>query len=610
MKKSIIIVIVTLFSALYIKAENMHGYNDVIVDSIMKNVFKQVEYYSNNIHFFEGQAYIKCVTNIEHSNFLLKYIPGAFPFERSKEGTIFETINEIIYDSKGKTAIKPIALNSTGGKAIKKQINIAHMLSMNIYNADYYETFILPGASMSKGIYEYKLDSIIYGSNENWYKIGFKTRRKSLKLLEGYIYIAEGTSDIRKFEAKGWLDIGKFEFSAMFGETEYSKMLPTKCSVSVLYNLLNNKARYNFDCIYQYHKIYTKKQRNKRSEKLDKTQYFSIIADSVTIIKDPVFWEKQKGRILSESEQMIYKAKQEKDSLEINTIIPDTVKNIDYLKISQKLVSYSNISKRQQVQYSGLINPSMIGYTDMNGVTVRQQLRFRKKFCNDNRLEITPEIGYACKTKLLLYRLETSLLYNPKRNGAITLSFRNGNRGFSSAFIDQVNNILDSTKYDFDKLNIDYYNDYRCQINNSIELANGLIMSMGIDYNYRKPVKNNRPVDGEIIFGNIKLIRNYYADFSPYIRFSYTPWQQYYMNGRRKMYIPSNYPTITTEYAHGLTGVIGSTGEFSRLEADIHQNIYLKGLRKFSYKAGVGGFFTQRAEYFVTYRCFERITYS
>ena len=61
-------------------------------DSIMNKVFKSTAFYSKHIMSFEGQAYLKGVTKVEKSNFMLKYFPSVFPFERNTDGTIFETI--------------------------------------------------------------------------------------------------------------------------------------------------------------------------------------------------------------------------------------------------------------------------------------------------------------------------------------------------------------------------------------------------------------------------------------------------------------------------------------------------------------------------------------
>jgi hypothetical protein len=250
------------------------------------------------------------------------------------------------------------------------------------------------------------------------------------------------------------------------------------------------------------------------------------------------------------------------------------------------------------------LNPAGISYSKVNGISIRQKLSYTKYFPNERYIQVKPLIGYNFKRKEVFGQFNLGTMYRPRRLGKVDLDFKTGNRGFSSAFIDNVNKTLDSTNYDFKSLNIKYYRDYHIQLENRIELTNGLLFYGGISYNYRKPLKLN-----DSIFHHTPLISNEYVDFMPYIRFSWTPAQHYRYIRHQKQYIYSRYPTFTLEYAKSIPGIINSTSDFDKIELDIHQTINLRKLSLISYRIGAGGFFNPKTEYFVNYRYFWRNNY-
>ena len=78
------------------------------------------------------------------------------------------------------------------------------------------------------------------------------------------------------------------------------------------------------------------------------------------------------------------------------------------------------------------------------------------------------------------------------------------------------------------------------------------------------------------------------------------------MDGRRKVYLHSNYPTLSLDYEHGFKGVFGSNGSYGRLEADIHQCIRLSSVSNLYYRYGGGVFTEQKEVYFVDFANFSR----
>lgn len=603
----ILILLTTLPFALSAKGKSIMQRNKAYTeaDSIVNEVMKFAENYWVYIKSYDGKNYIKGDIQIEKVNKIAKWLPKTFPYSKSDKDSFFEIANEISYLYPNELAISTIALNAKGTYPLKNLSEISPLLNLNVYSATSFQNrFIMPCSSKSVGIYEYRLDSILNKGDEEWYKIRYLPIRNNPKLLSGYLYIKKGTCIIRKLEGAGQLDIAKFTISTTFGLTKSDFMLPIQSDISIRYNLLGNVAQVNYQCYIKYSNIKILHEELPARSSLDQTRYFSIRKGDLLQTNDSTFWHAFRKSI----EYANYDERESPyntiDVVNTQQIAQDTIKKLDYLKLSEKLITYSSYTTGSiRWRYSGLANPAMIGYSKTNGISIRQQLLLRKTFTNEKELHLRPEIGFSFKTKEVFYRFKTNWAYKPNRLGTVSLLFNNGTRTFSSAFIEDINNQLDSTGYKFDNLSVPYYRDYHVQGENAYELYNGLMLYAGVSYNYRKPLKVKSSTEEEIP-DNKDLIKESYSNFMPYLRLSFTPRQRYRFEGYRKIYIPTNYPTLTTEYSKGIYDVLSSSSRFDRAEFDIHHTIPLSRLRSFSYRAGVGAFFNQQSEYFVTFRYF------
>jgi hypothetical protein len=78
------------------------------------------------------------------------------------------------------------------------------------------------------------------------------------------------------------------------------------------------------------------------------------------------------------------------------------------------------------------------------------------------------------------------------------------------------------------------------------------------------------------------------------------------MNGNRKVNIDSDFPTFSVDYERGLKGVLGSTGEYEKLEIDVQHKLSLEMMRSLFYRFGFGFFTRQQETYFVDFANFSR----
>lgn len=177
-------------------------------------------------------------------------------------------------------------------------------------------------------------------------------------------------------------------------------------------------------------------------------------------------------------------------------------------------------------------------------------------------------------------------------------------RDYSSEITQKINKELKDSIFDFDDLNLKYFKHYYVDLRNSFELFNGFQLMTGISYHRRIPVKSKTNIEaGDDVN---ELLNENFHDFLTSVGFTYTPRQYYRMDGHRKEYVRSYYPTISLEIAQAIPNVGKSTGNYGRVEADIHQSISLGLLRKLNYHIS-GGFYTRaKSTYFADLEYFTR----
>ena len=289
----------------------------------------------------------------------------------------------------------------------------------------------------------------------------------------------------------------------------------------------------------------------------------------------------------------------------------DTLSN-QFLKRSNEMAqrltgSWNWDLNATRIKYSGLLNPFQLGYSHRNGITYKQEFRISKTFPRDRQLRFNPDIGFVFKRKEIFVHLNALWEYLPERRGQLGLSLGNDNQTYSSKITNQIQEILKEHQatIDFDDLDLDYFHHYYAELRNSIELFNGFELDTRLTYHQRTPV---RPKDNIIPPGGQleDLAFSNYHDFVPSIGFIYTPRQYYRMDGHRKEYLYSYFPTFSLNVAKAIPGVLGSTGNYCRVEADMHQSINLGLSRRLNYHLSGGFYAQQKSTYFAEFYYFTR----
>lgn len=572
-------------------------------DSIMREVIRRASLYENAIASYEAEIYIKGRTEILKQNYLMRFAHHLFPVNKRHKDIVFELVNRSQFHAPNNYQHDFKAVNGNSIPNSKKQKEVLTFLNLNVYAPTIYnEGIIMPVAPNAFKYYSFDLESIEDTTGLKIFKIRFLPKQWSQKLICGNLYIVDKSWTIDKIDVNGRFSFAEFNLVMSFSRDYRRFLLPEKAEVYLRYHVLGNAVASYYHSAFKYQAVeWVEADYEDKTEKpLDLTRYFNLSSDTVPIIRDTAYWKTKRDVPLTPEEKKVYE-----DITDTAILESDTGNIKKYLKLTEKLTNTMNLDyKTTRLKYSGILNPFQMSYSGRNGITYRQKIRISKTFDKDRQLRFRPEIGYVFKRKELFFKVGGDWEYLPEKLGTLSLTIANGNQSYSSEIMKEINEQLKDSTFNFNDLNLKYFKHYYIEIRNNIELFHGFQLSAGLTYHRRVPVKKQSDVHvGDEV---TDIIREKYFDFTPVIGISYTPRQYYWMDGHRKEYLYSYYPTFSLEFARSIPGILSSTGNYGCLEADIHQSINLGLSRRFNYHLS-GGFYTaQKSTYFADFRYFAR----
>lgn len=578
---------------------------ECLADSIMNKVIQNAYCYKNALLSYESEIYIKGHSEILKSNGLMRYAPLLFPFDYKNKEVVFELITNSRFVAPNHFYHQFLAVN---GNSIPSNKHIYEVLNFLSFNANsetaYNDILITPVAPRAFKYYRFWVEDIIESDSNKVYKICVMPKQWSQKLICGYLYVSDQFNYIEKVDINGRMSFAEFNMIIDFHKPHMQFCLPEKASLNLRYKALGNSVESNYNFDFSYNSIswteYDDITNKDKYQTLDLSSYSHLTGDTIPVVRDTNYWNSKRKANLTTEEQILLS-----NPLATKKRSDDSTRLQKYLKLTETLTNTMKFDlSSTRMKYSGVLNPFMFGYTKLDGISFRQQLRISKRFKNDKQIRFRPEIGFVFKRKELFYKLGGDWVYQPKRMGTIGLTFANGNQNYSSEITNQIKELIKDSSFSFSNLNLKYYKDYYVELRNKIEIFNGLQVYTGLTYHHRTPVKDGNTIitDGDIN----NIINDNYNDFTPYIGVSYTPYQYYRMDGKNKEYVKSCYPTFSLEYARGIPGVLESIGDYERIEADIQQGINLGMLRQLNYYVSGGFFSRQRSVYFADFRYFTR----
>lgn len=592
---------------------NPYNGKPVSADSIVSNVMNFAPFYEKIVKDYRADLYIKGKLNIKKKNVMFRYLPTLFRVQKGVAEYLVETSSDLhytapnIYDQKVKAAIGTLP----GGRRFEREM--LEYFHVNIYSSTLlYDRLMSPLAKNGKKYYRYQIDTVMGSMNDIQYKIRFMPRSKSDQLVGGYMVVSANVWSVREIRFSGQSELLIFENWIKMGDVgEDNEFLPICYEFNVRFKFVGNVVDGSYTAALKYSSIELEEigKHMKPKKKYDLTESFTLRSDTNSYHTDSLYFESLRPVELTTNERNLYRDNAfRRDTVQLK---PRSKNQVFWGEVGDFMLSDVNLklSSVGNVRFAPFINPLLFSYSGGNGLSYRQDFKYNQLFKGDKLLRIVPRIGYNFTRKEFYWSANADFDYWPQKRGAIHLNFGNGNRIYSSDVLDELKAMPDST-FDFDLIHLDYFRDLFFTFRHSVEIVNGLELSVGLSAHRRTAVERSKFVIIGPGFlpspGFMNRFKDTYISFAPRVRVDWTPGMYYYMNGKRKINLRSHYPTFSVDWERGIKGVFKSSGEYERLEFDLQHKVPLGLMRNIYYRFGFGLFTNTNQLYFVDFANFSR----
>ncbi len=583
------------------------------LDTVLKRSMSAAEKYNSLVEHYTADVYIRTYVETLKKNFLYKYthlVPRFVLHDPKSDEAVIETLSSLRFNYPN-IYLQDIK-NVTGTLTSRKDIDMIpfYLLNINVYGeTTNTESFFMPVRFSTAKYYTYRLKQTQLQNNKTYYTIEFNPIYNNQKLLKGHFVIENGTWRIVHFSAEGVESFANFSFEITMGDSWITNYLPVDFVIYHTATYLGNVVASRHLASINYKDVVLRT--NEKKEKiLNISDFFRMRLDSVPVNNDSVFWSKNRAIPLQAKEKEVIENFEKRQQQKLaEKRISDSLQNGKRVQqFAQRMVMDSRYKvKSTMIGYSGLLNPFMVGYSSVDGVTYRQKLSFNFDLKRSRTYKISAYAGYMFRRKELFTDITNTWNYEPFYHGNVSLSVGIGNPTYNSLFTKQKNGNTENKDLKLDDITVNYFRDYYVKLFNDYELFNGFVSTIGVEYHLRQPQKTERllpSVASEINPAEEVFVTK--KSFAPYIRFSWTPEQYYRYEGRQKIYVRSRFPTFKLEFSKSYRNVFGSTSQYRRIEFDISQNIPFGLMNSFQYHVGVGRFVNQSTEYFADFTFFSK----
>ena len=615
MKKVILYIFILLLSTNF----KIFAQQEETIDTILEKSMKAAEIYSEVVEEYDAEIYMRMYVETLKKNFFYRYthlIPNFVLHNRSGNEGLFEVLSDLKFNYPNNYTADVKQLSSTFNQKNLEEMLPSSLVHLNVYNEmSSNERFFMPLREESKKYYRYQLEKTFIQDEATFYTISFTPIYKTPKLLEGTFVLEKDTWRVMQFVCEGVDLASEFSIELYMGNTKATEMLPINAIIhqkfSYLGNIVTNRCLVNIN-----YRLIQLNEKRKKKQNLNVSNFYKVRLDSVPFTNDADYWEKERKIPLQAKEQDIIEEYQlQQLSKKNGELTKDTLNRNNAVEWAKTMVRNSRYKyKNTSISYSGALNPFLLGYSSFDGLTYRQKIGVNYELKRQSSLAMNAFVGYMFKRKELFTNISTTWNYNPTHLGKLSLSVGNGNKTYSSKYLEQVQDSLKNSGLNLKEMEFEYYNDYYFKLHNTVEVTNGFTVGTGLDFHIRKAA-NEQLDDLEIDQSKFQLnsdteeITKMYKRqkiFAPSITLTWTPEQYYRFERRQKIYVRSPYPTIKLAYSKGIRGVLGSTSGYNRIELDLSQKIQLNLMKSLHYHVGMGFFSNQKSEYFTDFEFFSK----
>ncbi len=499
--------------------------------------------------------------------------------------------------------------------------------AMGIFRGSLYSQYdgaILHPKTFSYYKFRYEDFEEVNGVNIN--KIKIIPKFNDPKLFSGYIYLAEDYWDIRAAELTRNTEMGKFTYTLNYNEVTDNIFMVTSFKSHIDANMMGVKFTFNYLCSVKYTDIQTndsitalvkqdlKPKKKKGKKNLEIKSYderYKRESDSLATKRDSLYWLDIRSITLNDEEIASYARK---DTIQIKS---DSIKD---KKSGAKGYSLTNAlfggqigrdSSKVILKYGSLAEVAP-EYNFVDGLWLGTSFDLIIKRKEHSRWKIKPAAYWALSREKLLWTVDLNFTYAPLKFGELKISGGStsydymGNKGLL-----RFENMVNAALWGIN--NAKFYQKDFINIQNEIEIINGLDLSTGVEFADRNPLDNHASYS---LFGDKKDIK---PNIPPYagnlneqynmlakynIALYYTPELYYMIEKGKKRHIKTRFPTFGITFRQGIPGNGSDYSKFYSSELVVAQNIRMGLFNRFHYMVNAGKFFNKNEFNYIDYKHF------
>jgi len=586
-----------------------------IADTIIDKMFQNREFFRDNIDEYNALVYIKGGIDIEKRNLLYRFAPDFLYMER-------EAFGEMEVDMRYKAPqfftqrIKTVSNPRTARYDVEDRL--MQYLQVSIYNPRLINSQVrLPDAQFGHRYYRFEYLETIDTLGYTLHAIGVKPKIESQCLISGIYYIVDGIWMVFKIDITGRQQFSQFRIVSTYYGKENNFLVPSKTEVFFTTKLLGNHTNHHYTAFFNYNVIKRKKPEWQTKKSYNLSEFYASQHSNFQVIADEEYWEAIRPEplfpTLNAEPAKTVESSDPQPVEEISSNPTPTAKPASKKRrwYEQNFAIKGIFEPKRfdfqgaQLRYSGLLNPSQLSYNKVDGWRYWQQIRYFKQFRNGHEFQFSPSIGLLFQRNFAYFRLPLRWFFQPRKFGEINFNMENHNLTYSNQAIAEELAKDSMTISDI----VDHFSRVSINLSGKYEVMNGFTVKAGIvSHNYIPVQKNGgRRIDrADDDVENI--IYNGYRTTMPTLGITLSPYMYYRIEGKRKMYVSSTYPTLSIDYIWGAK-FFNSNSDFSKLEIDLQQKFNLWLQSSFQYYLGYGKYLNTKSMYFTNFSRFQRSHY-
>lgn len=574
---------------------------DTLAHQIISNSIKMSSVFHNAIQSYSADSYLNGRLTLKSIHPLVDKagykIDNFHLSEFENKIAIQEMHNSIeyLYPSRYKINVEAsrgiIPENFTAKSILKTQ-------SSSIY-ANKFGRFISPLSSSALTFYRFRYIGFYDSGGIKYHKIRIKPRKNDPELLNGYLYIEDGSWSVCYAKLKSNAQGMSMTADIAYNRIQGNIYLPISYYSDIDFTLPGVEGTVCYYATVRYNEISDKKITANSDKMLEEEiQKSGITTEQAASDRNDDYWTMRRMQPI------------ENDSV---GHIPDSIRYLkDKLNPTNhwigKVLLGDYIIGRESDNFSLKYNGVKMIFRDYNyvdGFWLGNRFDIKVKINQKRSIEVYPYIYYVTGRNRILGGSDITYNYNQRKNNYFSFNFGSRSDDFNNLSLTRYQNYFASL-FLGENYNFFYQRDF-ASINNSIHLNRKFKLTASFGVEKRSGLSNhtdfnlfNRDHIKPNMFSGDRFDRTYYS-----VGLLYSPKSNYSITEAMDMHIKNVTPVFNIEYQEGFSSWQTHNSKYQKLKGGVSHNIQLDYFNSIDYKIEAGVFLKKdRSMHFADYQHF------